>query len=78
MAKLKMPANCIDVTEQYRGTVIALIGCSENERQFVHELRKSILAKQELNADCPTLPGFKEQKRNGVRAIIGYPKASRD
>jgi hypothetical protein len=41
MTKLKMPPNCIDATEQYRGTVITLVG-AEVFRKQITERRAAI------------------------------------
>ena len=41
MSKLKMPPNCIDATEQYRGTVITLVG-AEVFRKQITERRAAI------------------------------------
>jgi len=66
--KLKPPSNFVDVTEQYRGTVITLVGAEV--------FRKAMPGRD--NQDRPTVNGFKEQKRNGVRAIVGYPTSTSD
>ena len=57
MSKLRMPPNCIDVSEQYRGTVTSSVGAE-------------VFRKQQI-ADRLTIPGFKEQQRDGAVAIIG-------
>jgi len=68
-----MPPNCIvDDAAKNRGTVCGLIGAEV--------FRKQIAAGEiALPAERPTPPkGFTEQKRDGVRTIIGHPSPTSD
>ena len=55
MAKLRMPPNCIDATEQYRGTVITLVG-AEVFRKQITERRAAI--HEAAHAVCGRILGF--------------------
>jgi hypothetical protein len=74
MTKLRLPPNCIDVTDQAPGTVITLVGAESIRKQIAAGHAPSL-------ANRPTVPqGFKDvtRERGGVRAIIGYPSPTTD
>jgi hypothetical protein len=63
--KLIMPPNCVDVSKQYRGMTITLVG------EMVHKQRMAMAKRLTLN-------GFKERAPGRTVAIIGsHPRNDR-
>ena len=74
MTKLRMPPNCVDVTSEYVGTTITLVGCSTSDKQFVHELRKKIAAQKEMEAEREN-PASNGDHEKLPQSMISLPRA---